>query len=66
MMLSVPITIMILIALKYNENTAWIPTLLGMDDNTLDDIEIGGKSANAEAVPAGADAGESASEDKLQ
>ena len=67
MMLSVPITIMILIALKYNENTAWIPTLLGMDDNTLDDTEVGGdKGAKAKSVPAGAGAGESASEDKLQ
>ena len=62
MMLSVPITIMILIALKYNENTAWIPTILGMDDNNLDDSEDKAKDAGAKT----ASAGEGADDDKEQ
>lgn len=62
MMLSVPITIMILIALKYNENTSWIPTILGMDDKDLDDSEDDAKDAGAKT----AIAGEGAADDKEQ
>jgi predicted PurR-regulated permease PerM len=32
MLISVPFTIMIIIALKYHESTKWIPVILGMDD----------------------------------
>lgn len=62
MMLSVPITIMILIALKYNENTSWIPTILGMDDYKLDESEDDAKDAGAKT----ASAGEGAADDKEQ
>ncbi len=55
MMLSVPITIMILIALKYNENTSWIPTILGMDDYKLDESEDDAKDAGAKTANAGED-----------
>ncbi len=61
MMLSVPITIMILIVLKHNPNTSWIPTLLGMDDQFIDDDGDG--ESDAKAV---ADVEEEASVDKEQ